>query len=30
VPAKAKYGAVKVTVTTSVGKSNGKRFKVKR
>ena len=30
VPKKAKYGSVKVTVTTSVGKSNGKSFKVKR
>ena len=30
VPAKAKYGAVKVTVTTTAGKSNGKSFKVKR
>jgi len=30
VPAKAKYGAVKVTVMTSAGKSNGKSFKVKR
>ena len=30
VPTKAKYGAVKVTVTTTVGKSNGKSFKVRR
>jgi hypothetical protein len=30
VPAKAKYGTVKVTVTTTAGKSNGKSFKVKR
>ena len=30
VPRKAKYGAVKVTVKTSLGKSNGKSFKVKR
>ena len=30
VPATAKYGTVKVTVSTTVGKSNGKSFKVKR
>ena len=30
VPAKAEYGKVKVTVTTAVGASNAKSFKVKR
>ena len=30
VPAKAKYGVVKVTVTTTAGKSNAMSFKVKR
>jgi IPT/TIG domain len=30
VPVKAKYGTVKVTVTTTAGASNAKSFKVKR
>ena len=30
VPAKAKYGAVQVTVTTAAGKSNALSFTVKR
>ena len=30
VPFAVKYGALKVTVTTAVGTSNGKSFQVKR
>ena len=30
VPGKAKYGKVKVTVTTTAGKSNARSFRVKR
>jgi hypothetical protein len=30
VPAKAKYGTVKVTVTTTAGTSNAEDFKVRR
>jgi len=29
-PAKAKFGKIKVEVTTAVGPSNGKGFRVKR